>query len=115
MRHSLFLKYSQSQNYHYTKGINEIMAGQRTPTTILFKDLQHFDHAEETLNKCYSPSAWDKLKMLGEYYKVSCPSPYLLPSSSTTTSRACSCSPQSSPSTTTTTKKGGSSTSASLA
>lgn len=69
MRHSLFLKYSQSQNYHYTKGINEILGNCRTTNNILFKDLLFYDTKEEMLNKIYNTNS-EKLKMLGEYYKV---------------------------------------------
>ena len=71
MRHSLFLKYSQSQNYHYTKGITEILQNYRTSSNILFKDVILYDSPEELLSKEYNLDVvYDKLQMLGEYYKV---------------------------------------------
>ncbi|CAK63889.1 unnamed protein product (macronuclear) [Paramecium tetraurelia] len=70
MRHSLFLKYSQSQNYHYTKGITEILHNYRTANNILYKDVITYDSPEELLCKIYKCDAmYEKLQMLGEYYK----------------------------------------------
>ncbi|CAK61717.1 unnamed protein product (macronuclear) [Paramecium tetraurelia] len=70
MRHSLFLKYSQSQNYHYTKGITEILHNYRTANNILYKDVIMYDTPEELLCKIYkSDMMYEKLQMLGEYYK----------------------------------------------
>ncbi|CAD8111802.1 unnamed protein product [Paramecium sonneborni] len=70
MRHSLFLKYSQSQNYHYTKGISEILYNYRTPNNILYKDVLLYDTPEELLCKAYHQTIlFEKLQMLGEYYK----------------------------------------------
>ncbi|CAD8121581.1 unnamed protein product [Paramecium sonneborni] len=70
MRHSLFLKYSQSQNYHYTKGITEILHNHRTTNNILYKDVIMYDTPEELICKIYqSEIVSEKLQMLGEYYK----------------------------------------------
>ncbi|CAD8110832.1 unnamed protein product [Paramecium primaurelia] len=70
MRHSLFLKYSQSQNYHYTKGISEILHNYRTSNNILYKDVLLYYTSEELLCKVYNSTIlYDKLQMLGEYYK----------------------------------------------
>ncbi|CAK57278.1 unnamed protein product (macronuclear) [Paramecium tetraurelia] len=70
MRHSLFLKYSQSQNYHYTKGISEILHNFRTSNNILYKDVLLYDTPEELLCKVFHISIlYEKLQMLGEYYK----------------------------------------------
>ncbi|CAD8122445.1 unnamed protein product [Paramecium sonneborni] len=70
MRHSLFLKYSQSQNYHYTKGISEILHNYRTPNNILYKDVLLYDTPEELICKVYDFTILnEKLQMLGEYYK----------------------------------------------
>ncbi|CAD8122540.1 unnamed protein product [Paramecium sonneborni] len=70
MRHSLFLKYSQSQNYHYTKGITEILRNCRTNNNIVFKDVIMYDTPEELICKIYQSNiVYEKLQMLGEYYK----------------------------------------------
>ena len=43
----------------------------RTSNTIRHRDLVMWDTEEELLNKEYTTSsAWEKLRMLGEYYKV---------------------------------------------
>ncbi|CAD8195962.1 unnamed protein product [Paramecium pentaurelia] len=70
MRHSLFLKYSQSQNYHYTKSITEILHNYRTSNNILYKDVIMYDTPEELLCKIFKCDViYEKLQMLGEYYK----------------------------------------------
>ncbi|CAD8100966.1 unnamed protein product [Paramecium primaurelia] len=70
MRHSLFLKYSQSQNYHYTKGISEILHNYRTYNNILYKDILLYNTPEELLCKVFNSNIlYEKLQMLGEYYK----------------------------------------------
>jgi len=67
---ALYTKYSSSQNYYYTKDINEIMAESRTAAVILFKDNTHFDEQEEYLKRFYRYAEYDfKIKMLSEYYK----------------------------------------------
>ena len=51
--------------------MNEVIGNLRTSNTIRHRDLVMWDTEEELLNKEYSTSsAWDKLRMLGEYYKV---------------------------------------------
>ena len=51
--------------------MNEVIGNLRTSNTIRHRDLVMWDTEEELLNKEYTTcSAWDKLRMLGEYYKV---------------------------------------------
>ncbi|KAM3128369.1 hypothetical protein pb186bvf_019497 [Paramecium bursaria] len=70
LQQSLSYRYAQSQNYHYTKSVNEVIGNLRTSNTIRHRDLVMWDTEEELLNKEYTTcSAWDKLRMLGEYYK----------------------------------------------
>ena len=67
---ALYTKYSSSQNYYYTKDINEILSESRTASVILFKDSMHFDEQEEYLKRFYRYSEYDfKIRMLSEYYK----------------------------------------------
>lgn len=67
---ALYSKYSSSQNYYYTKDINEILADSRTTAVIAFKDAVHFDEEDEYLKRFYNYSEYDfKIKMLTEYYK----------------------------------------------
>jgi hypothetical protein len=48
---ALFSKFSASQNYYYTKDINDILTGGRTSAVIKFKDLLHLDEDVNYLNK----------------------------------------------------------------
>lgn len=67
---ALYSKYSSSQNYYYTKDINEILADSRTTAVIAFKDALHYDEEDEYLKRFYNYSEYDfKIKMLTEYYK----------------------------------------------
>lgn len=55
MNYSLYVKYSSSQNYHYTKDLNDILASKRTSATVLFRDLVCYDDdSEECLNRIYN-------------------------------------------------------------
>jgi hypothetical protein len=66
----LYSKYSSSQNYYYTKDINEILTNERKPNVIDFKDLKFLDEREEYLKRYYKIFEYShKLKMLAEYYK----------------------------------------------
>jgi hypothetical protein len=50
---ALFSKFSASQNYYYTKDINDILTGGRTSAVIKFKDLLHLDEDDEYLKRGY--------------------------------------------------------------
>ena len=49
MKKALYTKYSSSQNYYYTKDINDIMADARTPAVIKYKDFTTLDEEDEFL------------------------------------------------------------------
>ena len=67
---ALYWKYSSSQNYYFTKEINEIIHSQRTPAFIHFEDFQTFSEEEEFLKRFYkSYEVEEKIEMLTEYYK----------------------------------------------
>lgn len=67
---ALFSKYSSSQNYYFTKDINEILANSRTPFVIKYKDFLTWDEEEEYMKRFYKSSEYDyKIRMLAEYYK----------------------------------------------
>lgn len=67
---NLFQKYSSSQNYYYTKEINEILSNQRNPALIRFKDQVTCDEEEEYLKRYYQVREYqNKIKLLTEYYK----------------------------------------------
>ncbi|EAS07005.2 hypothetical protein TTHERM_00841310 (macronuclear) [Tetrahymena thermophila SB210] len=67
---ALYSKYSASQNYYFTKDINDILANQRTSAVIQLKDIQTYDEIEEYLNRFYFLHEYDnKIKRLTEYYK----------------------------------------------
>jgi len=40
---SLYSKYSTSQNYYYSKDINDIFSGNNTALVVKFKDYECFD------------------------------------------------------------------------
>jgi len=70
MNQALYSKYSFSQNYFYTKDINEVFCDARTTFVTLYKDNLHFDEEEEYLKRYYCFSEYDlKIKTLTEYYK----------------------------------------------
>ena len=67
---ALYFKYSSSQNYFYTKNINDILATESTSLVIKFKDLEVFDEQEEYLKRFYGIDEYSfKIKALNEYYK----------------------------------------------
>ncbi len=70
MTKALFFKYSSSQNYYYTKDINDIMADARTPAVIKYKDFTTLDEEDEFLKRYYKFNEYDyKIGLLVEYYK----------------------------------------------
>ena len=50
---ALFAKYSASQNYYYTKDINDICSNNRSTVVIKYKDLECLDDEEEFLKRFY--------------------------------------------------------------
>lgn len=40
----LYCKYSSSQNYYFTKDVNDIISEARTPATFMAKDVHTWDH-----------------------------------------------------------------------
>lgn len=67
---ALFLKYSSSQNYYYTKDIQEFIDNTRKSNIINFKDSVLFEEKEEYLTRIYRTSEHNsKLSYLTEYYK----------------------------------------------
>lgn len=67
---ALYLKYSSSQNYYYTKDINDLVENEKKPHVIQFKFLVNYENEDETLTRYYNSSEFDyKLNYLTEYYK----------------------------------------------
>ncbi|CAD8100877.1 unnamed protein product [Paramecium sonneborni] len=67
---SLYNKYAESQNYYFTKDINEIILDQPTKPNIVFKDLALLDEEVEYIKKIYQPHSLDnKMEVLTEFYK----------------------------------------------
>ena len=70
MNHSLFGKYSQSQNYFYMRDINDFLQKKKNKRTILIKDEITFFENSERLSRFYLKNEYrKKLKMLTKYYK----------------------------------------------
>ena len=66
----LYQKYSSSQNYYYTKDINNIIAGNLHKKVILFNDYQILDDPENLLKRLYKKKDYkNKIQLLTEYYK----------------------------------------------
>ena len=67
---ALFLKYSSSQNYYYSKDIQELIDNARKPVVITFKDSVMLEEKEEYLTRLYKSNEHNgKLIYLSEYYK----------------------------------------------
>ncbi|CAK58382.1 unnamed protein product (macronuclear) [Paramecium tetraurelia] len=67
---SLYNKYAESQNYYYTKVINDLILNQPTKATIWFKDLEQYDQEVEQCKKLYSLQSYPKkIKILVEFYR----------------------------------------------
>ena len=70
MTKALYSKYSSSQNYYYTKDINDIMTDGRTPAVIKYKDFVTLDEEDEFLKRYYKRHEYEyKIGLLVEYYK----------------------------------------------
>ncbi|CAD8144751.1 unnamed protein product [Paramecium octaurelia] len=67
---SLYNKYAESQNYYYTKVVNDLILNQPTKATIWFKDLEQYDQEVEQCKKLYSLQSYPKkIKILVEFYR----------------------------------------------
>jgi hypothetical protein len=78
----LYHKFSSSQNYYYSKDINNIIANGRNSKVIKFHETDAFDFREEFCQRAYTCNeAKEKLKGLAEYYKfhVDVPRIFMLP------------------------------------
>ena len=83
---ALFLKYSSSQNYYYTKDVQELVDGTRKPHVVTFKDQILLEENEEYLTRIYKVSEHKgKIQYLTEYYKYhkEVPRLFMTPASST--------------------------------
>ncbi|CAD8069423.1 unnamed protein product [Paramecium sonneborni] len=70
INHTLYHKYASSQNYYFTREINEILSKQRTSSVILFQDYLHYDDEDEYLKRFYIYEVYDnKMRLLKEFYK----------------------------------------------
>lgn len=68
---ALYSKFASSQNYYYTRDINDILANNRTRAVISHKDLiAYLEEDEEYLKRYYQIHENSfKMKLLVEYYK----------------------------------------------
>ncbi|EAR83006.1 hypothetical protein TTHERM_01043230 (macronuclear) [Tetrahymena thermophila SB210] len=67
---ALYSKYSSSQNYFYSKDINDILGNVSTKVVIRFRDLETYDEEEEFLKRFYHKNQQPvKMRDLTEYYK----------------------------------------------
>jgi hypothetical protein len=48
---ALFAKYSSSQNYYYTKDINDLLDGETTPATAKYQDILIYLEEDEYLKR----------------------------------------------------------------
>ncbi|CAD8105711.1 unnamed protein product [Paramecium primaurelia] len=67
---NLFLRYCQSQNYYYTRDVNEILADASSKAVIRYKDWYGYDDDDEYLKRYYFTDEYSqKVQLLTEYYK----------------------------------------------
>ncbi|CAD8196636.1 unnamed protein product [Paramecium octaurelia] len=67
---NLFLRYCQSQNYYYTRDVNEILADTSSKAVIRYKDWYGYDDDDEYLKRFYFTDEYpQKVQLLTEYYK----------------------------------------------
>eukprot|EP01017_Pseudomicrothorax_dubius_P032615 TRINITY_DN4287_c0_g1_i2.p1 TRINITY_DN4287_c0_g1~~TRINITY_DN4287_c0_g1_i2.p1 ORF type:complete len:752 (-),score=98.27 TRINITY_DN4287_c0_g1_i2:137-2392(-) len=70
VHNALYTKYSSSQNYYYTRDLNDILSDNRSKGAIRFKDYASYDEEEEYLKRSYKMSEYQgKIQALTEYYK----------------------------------------------
>ncbi|CAD8111893.1 unnamed protein product [Paramecium sonneborni] len=71
MNKNLFKKYCQSQNYYYTRDVNEILGDASSKAVVRFKDWVGYDDDDEYLKRYYYGDEYpQKIQLLSEYYKV---------------------------------------------
>ncbi|CAD8101060.1 unnamed protein product [Paramecium primaurelia] len=68
---NLFKKYCQSQNYYYTRDINEILRDASSKAVVQYKDWIGYDDDDEYLKRYYyyEDEYPQKIQLLSEYYK----------------------------------------------
>ncbi|CAK90815.1 unnamed protein product (macronuclear) [Paramecium tetraurelia] len=70
INHTLYHKYASSQNYYFTKEINDILSKNRTPATIKFYDDIQYLENEECMSRVYDIDDYQsKIQLLVEFYK----------------------------------------------
>lgn len=70
INHRLYHIHASSQNYYFVKDVNQIVADERTPAAIKFKDLGQDQQSEELMKRFYKIKEYQpKLAKLCEYYK----------------------------------------------
>ncbi|CAD8043546.1 unnamed protein product [Paramecium primaurelia] len=70
INHTLYHKYASSQNYYYTKEINDILNKNRTSATIKFYDDMQYLENEECMPRLYQYDDYQsKIQLLVEFYK----------------------------------------------
>ena len=74
MNHALFEKYSSSQDFFYTKELNEIIEEPEknvyTHAVAAFKEWGYYDDDTEEMRRMYQQSEFgNKIEMITEYYK----------------------------------------------
>ncbi|CAD8110765.1 unnamed protein product [Paramecium primaurelia] len=68
---NLLQKYCQSQNYYYTRDVNEILGDASSKAVIRYKDWVGYDDDDEYLKRYYYEDEYpQKIQLLTEYYKV---------------------------------------------
>ncbi|CAD8195703.1 unnamed protein product [Paramecium pentaurelia] len=68
---NLFKKYCQSQNYYYTRDVNEILRDASSKAVVQYKDWIGYDDDDEYLKRYYyyEDEYPQKIQLLSEYYK----------------------------------------------
>ena len=67
---ALYLKYSSSQNYYYSKEMNELLDNEKKQSVICFKYKSAYEAEDENFTNCYTiEETENKLIYLTEYYK----------------------------------------------
>ncbi|CAD8212570.1 unnamed protein product [Paramecium octaurelia] len=67
---NLLQKYCQSQNYYYTRDVNEILGDASSKAVVRYKDWVGYDDDDEYLKRYYYGDEYpQKIQLLTEYYK----------------------------------------------
>ena len=63
-------KYASSENYYFSKDINEILSNSRTRANFLYKETEILDKQEEYLRRQYNKQEYyERVKILTNYYQ----------------------------------------------